>query len=65
MAYVNEINTLPGSIAFYLYEVNGLKIKDLISKLIELGKLRYSERSENSYSIDSNLFNMTSYGAKI
>lgn len=64
-AYVNEINTLPGSIAFYLYEVDGLMIKDLITKLIELGHERFSERSENNYSIDSNLFNMTSYGAKI
>ena len=64
-AYVNEINTLPGSIAFYLYEVNGLNIKDLITRLIELGKVRHDERAENNYSIDSNLFNMTSYGAKI
>ena len=64
-AYVNEINTLPGSIAFYLYEVDGLMIKDLITRLIELGKGRHSERAANNYSIDSNLFNMTSYGAKI
>lgn len=64
-AYVNEINTLPGSIAFYLYEVDGLMIKDLITRLIELGKARHSERAANNYSIDSNLFNMTSYGAKI
>ena len=64
-AYVNEINTLPGSIAFYLYEVEGLMIKDLITRLIELGKKRHSERAANNYSIDSNLFNMTSYGAKI
>lgn len=64
-AYVNEINTLPGSIAFYLYEVNGLKLKDLITKLIELGKNRSDDRFKNMYSIDSNLFNMTSYGAKI
>lgn len=64
-AYVNEINTLPGSIAFYLYEVDGLMIKDLITRLIELGKERHSERAANNYSIDSNLFNMTSYGAKI
>ena len=64
-AYVNEINTLPGSIAFYLYEVDGLMIKDLITRLIELGKERHSERAANNYSIDSNLFNMTSYGVKI
>ena len=64
-AYVNEINTLPGSIAFYLYEVDGLMIKDLITRLIELGKERHSERAANNYSIDSNLFNITSYGEKI
>jgi len=64
-AYVNEINTLPGSISFYLFEVDGLKITDLITELIELGRKRYEERSENNYSYDSNLFNMTSYGAKI
>lgn len=65
VAYVNEINTLPGSIAFYLYEVNGLKLKDLITKLIDLGKERTKDKLDNMYSIDSNLFNMTSYGAKI
>ncbi|MDU1042919.1 MULTISPECIES: D-alanine--D-alanine ligase family protein [Peptoniphilus] len=64
-AYVNEINTLPGSIAFYLFEVEGIKIEELITKLIELGFERHKERAENNYSIDSNLFNMTSYGAKI
>lgn len=64
-AYVNEINTLPGSISFYLYEVDGLMIKDLITRLIELGKKRHEDRAANNYSIDSNLFNMTSYGAKI
>ena len=53
-AYVNEINTLPGSIAFYLYEVDGLMIKDLITRLIELGKERHSERAANNYSSDSN-----------
>lgn len=63
--FVNEINTLPGSIAFYLYEVNGLKLQELISKLIELGKKRSEDRKRSMYSIDSNLFNMTSYGAKI
>lgn len=63
--YVNEINTLPGSIAFYLFEVNGLKITELITKLIEISKIRYAQKSENLYSYDSNLFQKTSYGVKI
>lgn len=63
--YVNEINTLPGSIAFYLFEVNGLKISKLITKLIEIAKRRQLQKSENLYSYDSNLFQKTSYGVKI
>lgn len=34
--YVNEINTIPGSLAFYLWEATGIKYKDLLDKLIEL-----------------------------
>ena len=63
--YVNEINTLPGSIAFYLFEVEGLSFKDLLTKLLEIAIKRFKEKEENVYSYDSNLFNKTSYGAKI
>lgn len=63
--FVNEINTLPGSISFYLWEASGLKFKDLISEVIEFGKLRHLQRKENMTSIDSNLLNLTTYGAKL
>ncbi|WP_071025373.1 D-alanine--D-alanine ligase family protein [Peptoniphilus raoultii] len=63
--YVNEINTLPGSISFYLFEASGLSFKDLITKLIEIALKRYEEKQKNIYSYDSNLFNQTSYGAKL
>lgn len=63
--YVNEINTLPGSIAFYLWEAGGLEMKELITKLLEIGKSRFQESQKNMYSYDSNLFKETSYGAKL
>lgn len=63
--YVNEINTLPGSIAFYLWEESGIKFKDLITKLIELSKVRYEQRSSNIYSYNSELLKKTTYGAKL
>ncbi len=63
--YVNEVNTLPGSIAFYLWQENGIEMKDLITRLIELSKVRYRQRDENIYSIDTNLYNNTGYGAKL
>ena len=34
--YVNEINTIPGSFAFYLWENNGLKFDKLLDKLIDI-----------------------------
>lgn len=63
--YVNEINTLPGSISFYLFEPMGIKMTDLITKLIEFGKKRNGQRNKNIYSYDSDLFNKTTYGAKL
>lgn len=63
--YVNEINTLPGSIAFYLWEASGIKFTDLITKLIELSKVRYNQESNNIYSYNSDLLKKTTYGAKL
>jgi D-alanine-D-alanine ligase len=33
--YINEINTVPGSMAFYLFEGQGIDFKALITRLIE------------------------------
>lgn len=33
--YINEINTVPGSMAFYLFERQGIDFKTLITRLIE------------------------------
>jgi len=63
--YVNEINTLPGSIGFYLWEGKGYPIKNLITHLIDLGFITNKEKNKNMYSYDSNLFNRTTYGSKI
>ena len=63
--YVNEINTLPGSIAFYLWEEKGIDFTELISRLIDLAKSKYARRKENLTTYDVDLLNMTNYGAKI
>lgn len=44
--WVNEVNPLPGSIAFYLWEPKGLKIKELITKLINFAFERHEERGK-------------------
>lgn len=43
--YINEINTVPGSMAFYLFERQGISFTDLITKLIENAVQYQSARS--------------------
>lgn len=63
--YVNEINTLPGSIGFYLWEGKGISFSKLIDELINIAIKTHSEKDENIYSYESDLFNKISYGGKI
>lgn len=53
--YVNEINTLPGSIAFYLWEPCGVSFKELIDRLIKLAVSRHQQANENIYTYDTEL----------
>ncbi len=53
--YVNEINTIPGSLAFYLWEATGTKYKEMLSKLIELSLIRQREENNLSFSYDTNI----------
>ena len=43
--YLNEINTLPGSLAYYLFESKGIKMVDLILMYIEVLSLKNKNRS--------------------
>ncbi len=43
--YLNEVNTIPGSLAFYLFKPNGLEYKELINILI---KNAYEDHSRNN-----------------
>lgn len=53
--YVNEINTLPGSLSFYLWEHSGVSFKDMLDRLISLALKRQRKRSALTLSFDSNL----------
>lgn len=52
---VIEINTIPGSMAFYLWEATGLSFKDMISKLINLAIERFEENQKNTTTFSSNI----------
>ena len=42
--YVNEINTIPGSLSFYLWEASGLSYPALIDRLIALALERHQDK---------------------
>ncbi len=56
--YLNEINTIPGSLAFYLWKTKGLEYKDLIDKLITLALQRYRIKNSKIFSYDTNLLSL-------
>lgn len=62
--YVNEINTIPGSLSFYLWEASGKKYPELLDDLISLAFKRQRERENLMFTIDTNILNESSFGAK-
>lgn len=54
--YVNEINTIPGSLSFYLWEASGIKFKALMDRLVELALKRKRETDRKTFSYDTNIF---------
>lgn len=63
--YLNEINTIPGSLAFYLWEPKGVKYTDLLDRLINLALKRYRKNEKINYSFETNILSMGgSFGAK-
>ncbi len=62
--YINEINTLPGSIAYYLWEGKGINFKELLSEMIEIAIEIHKEKNKNMYSYDVDLFNKINLSGK-
>ncbi|MDE5619430.1 MAG: D-alanine--D-alanine ligase [Ruminococcus sp.] len=63
--YINEINTIPGSLAFYLWEPKGIKYAGLLERMIQLALKRYRMGEKINYSFDTNILAMGgSFGAK-
>ena len=60
--YVNEINTIPGSLAFYLWEAAGIPFTKAIDEMINLALKRKRKRDSLTFSYDTNLLQMQSSG---
>ena len=62
--YANEINTIPGSLAFYLWEASGLSYTDMIDRLVEIAFRRQRTRENLTFTIDTNILSGVSFGTK-
>ena len=53
--YANEINPIPGSLSYYLFEPMGLKYEELLDKLINIALNNYRLDSKLNYSFSSSI----------
>ena len=53
--WLNEINTIPGSLSFYLWEPLGVKYPELLDKMISYARKRERENDSITYTFDSNV----------
>ena len=53
--YVNEPNTIPGSLSFHLWKATGLKYSDMLDKVIDLALKRHREEENLTFSFDTNI----------
>ena len=60
--YFNEINTIPGSLAFYLWEPIGVSYKELLDRMIQLALKRVRTEEGLTFTFDTNILNQASFG---
>ncbi|PSQ69199.1 MAG: D-alanine--D-alanine ligase [Bacteroidetes bacterium QH_2_64_26] len=53
--YFNEINTIPGSFSFYLWEPSGIPFDELLDRLVDIARHRHRERNGRVQTYDVNL----------
>lgn len=56
--YVNEINTIPGSLSFYLWEASGVNFTELIDRLVALALRRKRAQDSKTLTYSENIFSM-------
>ena len=62
--YITEINTIPGSLAFYLWENDGLSYSNLIDKMIEYAEKAHADKNNANYAYTSDILSNVSLGTK-
>lgn len=53
--YINEVNNIPGSLSFYLWEPTGKEYTELLDDMINIGIRDYKKRIAKTHSFDTNI----------
>jgi len=53
--YVNEINPIPGSLSFYLWEPSGVPFPELLDQMLTLAFKHHRERANLSFTYETNI----------
>ena len=56
--YVNEINTIPGSLSFYLWEASGISFTQLMDRLVQLALKRKRAIDRKTFTYDLSLIHI-------
>ena len=62
--YITEINTIPGSLAFYLWENAGIPYSKLIDRMIGFAEKAHEDKNSANYAYTSDILNGVSFGSK-
>ncbi len=63
--YVNEVNTIPGSFAFYLWEPADVSFSVLVDNLVAIAEQQMREKKKSEFAFDSNVLQKVASGLKI
>ena len=64
MLFVNEPNTIPGSLAFYLWKAGGLDFPKLIEKMVEDALRAHADKNSSVFAYDSSILKKVAAGTK-
>lgn len=53
--YINEINSIPGSLAFYLWDAKNMDFASLLDNMIQIAIKDYKKRVSKTHSFESNI----------
>ena len=62
--YITEINTIPGSLAFYLWEACGMPYSRLIDEMVRCAMEAQKDKADSNYAYSSDILSNISLGGK-